>query len=103
MTGNTAKQKIGTAMSSYEIESISERCRRTGTQCCHICEHPTCGDNTSELKQQVRRMERSHRIVTQIEVMACPVCGSDPGVNIDCPWCHWWTDISEPDGVVCRG
>lgn len=52
MGSKDANKEYEKDMRKLSLESISERCKRTHFQCCHICEDIECGDNTSKAKKK---------------------------------------------------
>jgi len=65
---------------THRWESISERCRRTHCQCCHICEDMFCCDNTSSGKTIIIKLIRLIRSLRGNNACWCdryydPMCG----------------------------
>jgi len=54
-------QRLKEELKIAATEPISQRCRRTHLQCCHFCDDPDCGDNTSPLKAKVERLKTELR------------------------------------------
>lgn len=42
-------------------ESVSDRCHRTGNQCCHCCEDMSCGDNISDFAKEFKRLKKTEK------------------------------------------
>lgn len=51
--------KIQDELTKMQIESISQTCRRTGVQRCHMCEDLCCCDNTSAAKYGLEKLAKS--------------------------------------------
>lgn len=45
---SVACRPLGQIDAEKKEETVSERCKRTNVQDCHICENLACGDNESE-------------------------------------------------------
>ena len=43
-------------------ESISDICRRTGCQICHLCERVDCCDNDNPLVRRIKELEEKLKI-----------------------------------------
>ena len=54
--------KVEYVSHEHLLESISDKCKRTYQQCCHICEDANCGDNMTpsilKLKQKLKELKQ---------------------------------------------
>lgn len=42
----------------FLMTPFSVTCKRTGVQCCHICEREDCGDNDNPLVTKIKKLEK---------------------------------------------